>query len=249
MNKPIIVAHRGLDEHAPENTLPAFTAALDLGLALEFDVRFTADREMVVIHDATVDRTTNGTGEVADMSLSELRNLDAGSWFSPRFTGERVPTLAELLRCVQGRARSRVCLVLETKTSDPGMEGPICDLLECHGLLRWTVGIGTVARSADMRRRFKAANPAFQSSITVDTPADLETAVLDECATWLYVRFVPSESQVRLAHGAGKRVQASGPDITNDAERALAAMRCGVDLVLSNHPLELADRWRTESGP
>jgi len=249
MTEPIIVAHRGLDEHALENTVPALAAALDLGLAVEFDVRFTADREVVVIHDATVDRTTNGTGGVADMSLSEIQDLDAGSWFSPRFAGERVPTLAELLACAQGRPGSGACLVLETVTSDPGIERPICDLLERHGLLRQTVGIGTMARSAEVRQRFKAANPAFQSSVTVDTQADLEAAIADEYATWLYVRFVPNESQVRLAHDGGKRVQASGPGIMNDAEQALAAMRCGADLVLSNHPLDLAARWRTESGP
>jgi glycerophosphoryl diester phosphodiesterase len=87
---PLIIAHRGFRAKFP--------AAVQAGAhMLEMDVTFTQDKELVIIHDATVDRTTNGTGPVNSFSLRELQQLDAGSWFDPRFTGEQIPTLSEVL--------------------------------------------------------------------------------------------------------------------------------------------------------
>jgi glycerophosphoryl diester phosphodiesterase len=92
------VAHRGYSAIAPENTLPALVAGVRAGATLiEFDVRTTADGVPVVIHDRTVDRTTDGTGEVAELTVDEVRAVDAGSWFSPAYAGTRVPLLAEVL--------------------------------------------------------------------------------------------------------------------------------------------------------
>lgn len=92
------VAHRGYCTVTPENTLPAFTAAVRAGATfVEFDVRVTADGVPVVIHDRTVDRTTSGSGQVWDLSYDQIATLDAGSWFDPGFAGLRVPTLAETL--------------------------------------------------------------------------------------------------------------------------------------------------------
>ncbi|MDI6097520.1 glycerophosphodiester phosphodiesterase family protein [Actinoplanes sp. NEAU-A12] len=92
------VAHRGYSTVAPENTLPAFAAALRAGATLvEFDVRVTRDGVPVVIHDRTVNRTTNGSGRVWDLTADEIATLDAGSWFGAGFTGLRVPTLSETL--------------------------------------------------------------------------------------------------------------------------------------------------------
>jgi glycerophosphoryl diester phosphodiesterase len=92
------VAHRGYSAVAPENTLPALAAAVLSGATyVEFDVRTTADGVPVVIHDRTVDRTTDGSGHVWDLTFDALRELDAGSWFSPAYVGVRVPSLAEVL--------------------------------------------------------------------------------------------------------------------------------------------------------
>jgi glycerophosphoryl diester phosphodiesterase len=92
------VAHRGYSAIAPENTLPALLAGVRAGATLiEFDVRTTADGVPVVIHDRTVDRTTDGAGEVAELTVDEVRALDAGSWFSPAYAGARVPLLDEVL--------------------------------------------------------------------------------------------------------------------------------------------------------
>ena len=89
---------------APENTLAAFRAAIAAGAdMIELDVHLTRDNEVVVIHDDTLERTTNGKGNVAEKTLAELKSLDAGSWFNPRFAGERIPTLAEVLEIARGR--------------------------------------------------------------------------------------------------------------------------------------------------
>ena len=93
-----LCAHRGAMATHPENTLPAFQAAIDAGAhMIEFDVQLTKDNELVVIHDLSVDRTTDGSGRVAGLNFAEIRQLDAGSWKSPEFKGERVPTLDEVL--------------------------------------------------------------------------------------------------------------------------------------------------------
>ena len=93
-----ICAHRGARSTHPENTLPAFREAVRLGAhMIEFDVRMSRDGELVIMHDATVDRTTNGSGKVSDLTLAELKSLDAGAWKGPRFAGTRIPTLAEAL--------------------------------------------------------------------------------------------------------------------------------------------------------
>ena len=93
-----LCAHRGVMDTHPENTLPAFREAIRLGAhMIEFDVYFTKDKTPVIIHDPTVDRTTDGAGLVTEMTFAEIRRLDAGSWKSPLFTGVRIPTLQETL--------------------------------------------------------------------------------------------------------------------------------------------------------
>lgn len=99
------VAHRGYSAVAPENTLPALAAAVLAGATIiEFDVRTTADGVPVVIHDRTVDRTTDGTGPVAELTLEEIRGLDAGAWFSPAYAGNRVPLLEEVIDLLRPHA-------------------------------------------------------------------------------------------------------------------------------------------------
>jgi glycerophosphoryl diester phosphodiesterase len=99
------VAHRGYCAVAPENTLPALAAGVLAGATfIEFDVRTTADGVPVVIHDRTVDRTTDGSGKVWELTLDEIRELDAGSWFSPAYAGLRIPRLTEVLDVLRPHA-------------------------------------------------------------------------------------------------------------------------------------------------
>lgn len=98
-----VIAHRGASGDAPENTLAALRAAASAGATwVEFDVKLSRDGHCILLHDDLLNRTTDGRGEVAHYDLDELRRLDAGGWFSRRFRGERVPTLAEALAlCIE----------------------------------------------------------------------------------------------------------------------------------------------------
>ncbi len=104
MNSWIRIAHRGASGSAPENTLAAFKKAIDIGVdAVELDLHGTGDGEVVVIHDATLDRTTNHLGPVNQASLETIKRADAGGWFATEFAGEPIPTLAESLECITGK--------------------------------------------------------------------------------------------------------------------------------------------------
>jgi len=123
-NEPLLIAHRGLSARYPENTMAAFRAAVGAGAAmLELDVGLSSDDRVVVLHDATLERTTNGTGWLADFPLAHLRKLDAGSWFAPRFAGEKLPTLAEVLDLVRGRCA--VNIEIKAEAVSPRPEGGI----------------------------------------------------------------------------------------------------------------------------
>ena len=101
LNPPRVIGHRGAAAYAPENTLVGFQVAAQQGVTwVEFDVRLTKDGVPVLLHDDDLDRTTNGVGPVANTTIDEIKKLDAGSWFDKKFTGQRVPTLAEALDVV-----------------------------------------------------------------------------------------------------------------------------------------------------
>lgn len=101
MDSWIRIAHRGASGSAPENTLAAFKKAIEIGVdAVELDLHGTADGEIVVIHDATLNRTTNLQGQINQATLETIKRADAGAWFDADFTGEQVPTLTEALKCI-----------------------------------------------------------------------------------------------------------------------------------------------------
>jgi glycerophosphoryl diester phosphodiesterase len=128
------IAHRGASAVAPANTLAAFEKAVELGAdGVEFDVHLSADGVPVVIHDFTVNATTDGSGRVADMPLSQLKKLDAGSYFSPAFAHECIPTLEEVFEAVG----NQLLLNIELKTvslRDNGLERTVIAQVERHGL-------------------------------------------------------------------------------------------------------------------
>jgi glycerophosphoryl diester phosphodiesterase len=111
----LIIGHRGASGHAPENTLAAFRKAVALGATfIETDLQLSRDARFVAIHDDTLERTTNGQGRVHDQTLTSLRRLDAGSWFGSEYTGERIPTLEEILEFSK---KNDVVFYLELKPS------------------------------------------------------------------------------------------------------------------------------------
>ena len=118
---PLVIAHRGDSAHRPENTLASFASALEIGAAFaEFDVHLTRDGEVVVIHDATLDRTTDGHGAVRNMTLAEIRRFSAGypRRFGSTYAGERVPTLGEVLGLLRDRAKAMIEIKPEAVSDD-----------------------------------------------------------------------------------------------------------------------------------
>ena len=100
-SRTLVFGHRGASAYAPMNTLPAYELAVTQGAdGIELDVHLTKDKQIIIVHDETVDKTTDGTGNVHDMRLAELKELDAGSWFGAEFHGTRLPTLDEVFEAV-----------------------------------------------------------------------------------------------------------------------------------------------------
>jgi glycerophosphoryl diester phosphodiesterase len=129
------MAHRGWSGKAPENTMAAIRLVLQNPriLAIEIDVQLSKDGIPVLIHDFTLGRTVQASGTVRDYTLAELKQLDAGSWFSPSFSGERIPTLEEVLVEVKGKLH--VNIELKTATDMyPGLEQKVIELIQKHGM-------------------------------------------------------------------------------------------------------------------
>lgn len=131
---PVVIAHRGDKAFAPENTLSAFNQAADKGAeGIEFDVKLTADGQVIVIHDQTVDRTTDGSGNVARLPLAALRDLDAGVQFPGKFPGERIPLLEEVFETVGQRLYMNVELTNYATPFDD-LVARVVDLVRKHSL-------------------------------------------------------------------------------------------------------------------
>lgn len=130
--RPIVFAHRGDSFHAPENTLPAFSSALQKGAdGIELDVKLTVDGHVVVLHDSDIERTTDGTGHVASLRLEDVRKLDAGSWFAPEFRGTRVPLLEEAFETI-GREKLINIELKNYSTPFNGLALKVCELIKRH---------------------------------------------------------------------------------------------------------------------
>jgi glycerophosphoryl diester phosphodiesterase len=154
---PLVIAHRGASGTCPENTLAAFRHAQALGAdMIELDVQLARDGNVVVIHDWTLDRTTDGSGPVGARSLAELRALDAGAWFASAFGGERIPTLAEVL------AEVRIPVNVELKPlGDDGLEAAALAVVEMAGALpRVVFSSFELAALERLRARSRAASLA-----------------------------------------------------------------------------------------
>ena len=236
-----IVAHRGAAMVAPENTLPALEAAIELGAHfVEIDVRFTADGHAVLLHDARVNRTTNGSGRIAQLRLDEVRQLDAGSWFGQEFAGTRIPTLEAALATLQGRA----CILWDTK-APPNAESVA--LFQRYGfdddcLLITDNGFGIVGTEA------KAAVDALLQ-LWPEAPLLIRVRNVAELALTLeeypHMRgiFVPlnavDDKLIDSAHAAGLLVLAKALDQSDNESFYGRITAAGFSAILSNRTQEL----------
>jgi glycerophosphoryl diester phosphodiesterase len=243
--RPLVVGHRGLLHAAPECTLAGFKACLNLRVGFEFDVRRTKDGQLVCLHDTTLHRTTNGDGALADITLDELRRLDAGTRFDPAFRGERVPTIDEIFTLAAQASSDATLLAVDLKETGGGLEERLVRLAEKHKVLQRLVFIGLTIESPDIRARLKAANQKAATARLAPDAQSINAAIADASADWVYVRFLPSPDDMDRIHKAGKRVFLSGPDAAGLNPNYWAqATTLGIDAILTDYPLELARQLR-----
>jgi glycerophosphoryl diester phosphodiesterase len=200
-----VLAHRGASAYAPENTMAAFRLAIDQGADwLELDVQQTKDGHLVVFHDLRMERTTNGTGALRDLTLEQVRQLDAGRWYGPTFEGERVPTFEEVLSLARER-NVRIFPEVKDPRLYPGIEERMAAAIGAYGYED-----KTIVQSFDMTslEHLKQINPRLKlaalytaaTQLRVDPPSGVSVVG----PPWEAVTADPS--LVRDAHASGRQV-------------------------------------------
>ena len=263
----VVVAHRGMVAGFPENTLAACRKAIEMGFgAIEIDLRATADGHIVVMHDDTVDRTTSGRGKVSELTLADIRSLDAGSHAGPEFTEEKVPTFEEVLDAVRG---SGTKLVLDIKP------GP---LLDHRRIVRLTEQYGAVLdvivgpRSIADLRDFKRLNPNLRTLGLVpgeefappdhDAVEEFARSGADIIRLWPSWTFTDRDLSpggetsglIERMHQLGKPVWTTADVLYRDIdperprEELAELVRLGVNGILTDVPETLRDVLATSSG-
>lgn len=237
-----IASHRGGAATAPENTIPAVRAALAQGYDyVEVDLTLTADGAVVLLHDATVDRTTDGTGRVAELTLAEVQALDAGSWFAPEFAGTRIPTAAEFLDVLDelsGRA------ILDLKGIwNPQAAAVLVAEIEARGLER---SVAVASFDARTLAYIEAqSRTVMRLAILKTLPDDVAHAVAQVGARGVVLdrRAVSARPEVvDELHAAGLRVIV----YTLNTERQFGAVtQLGVDGIVTDDPGLLVDWQRS----
>jgi glycerophosphoryl diester phosphodiesterase len=242
---PLVIAHRGYSAAYPENTISAFNAAADSGAhMIELDVSLSADRQPVVIHDDTVDRTTDGSGAVDALTLKQMERLDAGSWFDPKFHRERIPTLARVLDDVKGRLMVNIEIKpsafephrpadAETHRPADAVEKQVLDLIDVRGMRN-----DIIVSSFEWRilENIMEMAPRIALGLLSDRPAD-------ENLRYWYTRIdgyswhpdsrVLTASDVDAFHKLGASVFPYAVENEADAQRILAM---GVDGLIVDDP-------------
>jgi glycerophosphoryl diester phosphodiesterase len=232
MKASLVIAHRGASAVAPEGTAAAIREAVRAGAAMvELDVQMTRDGRLVIFHDERLERTTNGHGVLRRARFADVARLDAGGWFHPRFSGERVLLVSQALRLIPPRIGVNLELK-RTRTPRPLVE----HLLR---LLRRVPRRRCLALSSfDPRllRLVKRSGRPLALICRRQPDRSLRQAVRLGCAAWHPVRSLVTTRRVAAAHAAGLRVRAWTVD---DVRTARRLMRMGVDGLFTNDPARL----------
>jgi glycerophosphoryl diester phosphodiesterase len=233
------IAHRGASGHAPENTMAAFDKAVEMKADyFELDVQMTKDGHLVVIHDTTVDRTTNGTGNVKDYTLKEIRQLDAGSWFGPEYQGERIPTLDEVLDKYQGKIG--ILIELKKPSLYPGIEKKVAQELKERNLHKPHKNIIVQSFDQNSLKTFHRLLPQVPIGVLVslsENPNGISKQQLLEFATYAdYVNphhKLVDKDLVDNIHLLGMKIT---PYTILDKQTTEAMVYNGVDGIITNYP-------------
>ncbi len=236
------IAHRGFSARYPENTLVAFGAAFDSGCTwVECDVRRTCDGTIVVLHDSTVDRTTDGSGAADEMTWADIGRLDAGSWKAPEFAGERIPSLDELLEFVGRDGEPRGQVVIELKMPSDHVAEAV-DLVARHDAFGWTVAS---AFEWDTILAVRRLAPEWRTTWLTRLDGCSAMADIARCKVAGVTMFGPvaeatSRTLVDAAHDVDLLVRCWG--VGEDRGPLLRRLvEVGADGTTTNHPDALAD--------
>jgi glycerophosphoryl diester phosphodiesterase len=237
-NTPFVQAHRGFSEYYPENTLLAIDKAFEAGVdQVEIDLGLSADGHVVVIHDASLERTTDGQGPVAGHTLEQLRQLDAGSWKAPAFKGERIPTLEEALDLPRGRGR--LCIEIKSRGRDPEVVDGICRrLVPALQELGMTGSVVVSAFDLEPLLTVRRLDPAIPLMLIDWDPPEsngLERAIELGLFAWTPKPIYAEPARIERAVAAGLTVQVDVYDLPKTREWAAA----GAAGFSANDPAEL----------
>ncbi|RLI28655.1 hypothetical protein DRO58_01705 [Candidatus Bathyarchaeota archaeon] len=228
ISKMVVIGHRGAPSQAPENTIPSFLKAIDVGVDLiELDVRSSRDGFLVVIHDERVDRTTDSEGLVSRFTLEELRSMDAGSWFSPGFKGVKIPTFEEVLNLAKGRVSVAVDL------KETGIEGRVLKLLRSYGLVYGSM----VIAPPEVGRRVKVSEPRITIQADLNVRGGFEGSVDELVKSLVDIASIHieelSSDVVKYCHKRGLLVNTW---TVNTVEDVLRCVEAEVDFITTDTP-------------
>ncbi len=234
--RPAIIGHRGASAHAPENTLAAFQLAMEHGAdGIELDAKLSADGQVVVIHDQTVDRTTGAHGVVREMTLAQLKILDAGSFFSEKYANERIPTLEEVFTAVGGQTMINVELTNYNSPAD-ALPDKVAELVSRYGLQE-----RVLFSSFHPLNLFRIHRRLPRTPVAILTLEGFKGRAL---RGWLGRLFSPDfihpyytdvdEASLLAEHKAGRRVNVWTVDDLGDIYRL---SKMGIDGIITDDPL------------
>ena len=227
-----IVAHRGSSADRPENTLASTRRAIEVGAtAVEVDVRTTKDGVLVLSHDATLEHAINGRGKINDKTLAEIQQLDAGTKFDPKFAGERVPTLVQVLTL----CKDKIDVLLDLKENGDDYDRKVADLVKSHGdPKRIIVG----ARSVEQAQRFRKLLPQARQLGLIEKPEEIEAyAAAGVEMIRLWPKWLTDTSLVKRVRQAGVKLHLNG--ITGTAEEIAPLLKYRPDSLSSDDPARL----------
>ena len=241
---PILIAHRGLLRHAPENTLPAFASCLELGMGFELDIRTTKDGKLVVLHDATLGRTTDGPDRpLTEFTWEQICELDAGTWFDARFAGVRVPSLEETFALIREPKRGPTIIALNIKGISEDGERRLQQLLEKYELFEESFAFD---QSPECSQRLKALDPRIRIGRNIRRE-ELDAQLTENAIDVFLLTFVPNENEVAKLRERGKQVlfnYAGEGEHRREEKNWLRVREVEIDGMLTDYPLDCALLWR-----
>ncbi len=236
MKKPLLFAHRGFSGDYPENSPLAFQMAVEKTNAdgIESDVHITKDGELVIFHDASVERTSNGTGWIKDYTYEEMLQLDIGAWKSPEFAGQHVWNFDQLLDFCH---ETKMLLNMELKNYEvfyEGLEQRVIDAIHAH---KMEDQVFVSSFNHISMQKFKELCPDIETGLLYDKPyLDMDAYVARSNADNMHPRYMLLQYQPELMdlyHGRGMKVNTW---TVNDEENMRDMIKRGVDCIISNHP-------------